>query len=97
MPTFVKTKSGDNYRIKGEKVRLAWRLACFFGLLIHFEEDPSGNTLYIAGRWIAHFAVLSQEAIAAAERLMAEQRTQVPAQGKHIIEPTAMIPRRRPN
>lgn len=96
MPTFVRSKSGDNYRVKGESVTLAWRVKRFLGLLIRFTEDPSGNALYVAGNHISHLAVLSQESVDAAAKAMADAQAHQGGDGKKIIEtPSMMIPRKR--
>ncbi len=97
MPIFIRTKRGENYRLKGERIRLSWRIGQFFGWLVRFVEAGSGNTLHIAGREISHFAEISQESIDAAQKAQAEAQAQDRGEGKRIIEPTCMIPRSRPH
>jgi hypothetical protein len=100
MPIFIRTHDGNNYRIGGERVRLAWRVARFFGMLLHLNEDPSGNDLWLSGREVVHFAPLTQDQLDAAKKEQDEARAKAQAEqggaGRKIIEtPDLMIPRKR--
>jgi hypothetical protein len=93
-PVFIRTRGGDNYRIKGDKIRLRWRLAKFFGLLIHCTEDPTENDLYIAGGWVAHLVYINQAAL---DAVMKAQQAAQDAAHPHGDKPRLFVPGKKPN
>lgn len=92
MPIFIRTRDGNNYRIKGDKIRLRWRLAKALGLMIHATEDPTDNDLYIAGGWVAHMVFINQASLDAA--MKAAQDAAHPPQPDR---PRLVVPGKKPS
>lgn len=111
MPVIVSTKSSTTsmtqqgivttnirFRVRGEKIRLWWRIVRFLGGVIHFCEEPTKNDIYVVGREITYFVIVSESEIEAQKKQAEDaQAAQRPPEKRILETPGMVIPRKRPN